>query len=92
MNRPPRTRLHVLLSLAAPLLVLLGSRCCGYAGDDHIRLVLRHAAVARAQDFERVLGLLGVGGHEGEPHSVRGRRLARRHPSLRCPHPVPAAP
>ncbi len=24
MNRPPRTRLHVLLSLAAPLLVLLG--------------------------------------------------------------------
>ena len=24
MNRPPRTRLHVLLSLAAPLLVCLG--------------------------------------------------------------------
>ncbi|QNI66294.1 DUF3188 domain-containing protein [Synechococcus sp. BMK-MC-1] len=61
MNRPPRTRLHVLLSLAAPLLVLLG-----------VVALLQREGADRLQSLPAILVGAGL-----MVHAVVGRRRRR---------------
>ena len=70
MNRPPRTRLHVLLSLAAPLLVLLG-----------VVALLQREGADQYQSLPAILVGTGL-----VIHAVVGRRRRRHlrpHPRLR---------
>ena len=61
MNRPPRTRLHVLLSLAAPLLVLLG-----------VVALLQREGADKLQSLPAILVGAGL-----VIHAVVGRRRRR---------------
>lgn len=61
MNRPPRTRLHVLLSLAAPLLVVLG-----------VVALLQREGADRLQSLPAILVGAGL-----MVHAVVGRRRRR---------------
>ena len=61
MTRPPRTRLHVLLSLAAPLLVLLG-----------VVALLQREGADRLQSLPAILVGAGL-----MVHAVVGRRRRR---------------
>ena len=61
MNRPPRTRLHVLLSLAAPLLVMLG-----------VVALLQREGADRLQSLPAILVGAGL-----MVHAVVGRRRRR---------------
>lgn len=61
MNRPPRTSLHVLLSLAAPLLVLLG-----------VVALLQREGADKLQSLPAILVGAGL-----VIHAVVGRRRRR---------------
>lgn len=61
MNRPPRTRLYVLLSLAAPLLVLLG-----------VVALLQREGADKLQSLPAILVGTGL-----VIHAVVGRRRRR---------------